>query len=96
MFKSFLVSRMLEYCNEHEGVKIVLPEEGTMLKFENYPRSENVPFVVYADFESYIKSLDTCEKILRGVTQNNTKNMNRLAFVVTLNVLMRRYINRRR
>ena len=50
-----------EYCNEHEAVKIKLPKAGTMLKFENYHRSEKVPFVVYADFESYIKLLDTCE-----------------------------------
>ena len=32
-----------------------------MLKVENYHRSENIPFVVYGDFESYIKALDTCE-----------------------------------
>ena len=37
-----------EYCTEHEGVKTDLPKEGTMLKFENYHRSEKVPFVVYA------------------------------------------------
>ena len=39
-----------EYCNEHEGVKIELPEKGTMLKFKNYHKSVKV----YADFESYI------------------------------------------
>ena len=35
-----------EYCNEHEAVKIELPEEGTMLKFNNYHKSEKAPFVV--------------------------------------------------
>ena len=32
-----------------------------MLKFENYHRSEKVLFIIYDDFESYIKPLDTCE-----------------------------------
>ena len=50
-----------EYCKEHESVKRELPEQGTMLKFENYYRSEKVSFVVYAYFESYIKPLDACE-----------------------------------
>ena len=50
-----------EYCNEYEGVKIELPEKGTMLKFKNYYKSEKVPFIVYADFESYIKPLHSCE-----------------------------------
>ena len=35
-----------EYSNEYEGVKIELPEKGTMLKFENYHRLEKVPFIV--------------------------------------------------
>ena len=32
-----------------------MPKKGTMLKFKNYNRLEKVPFIVYADFESYIK-----------------------------------------
>ena len=44
-----------EYCNEHEAVKIELSKEGTILKFENYHKSEKVSFVVYADFASYIR-----------------------------------------
>ena len=50
-----------EYCNEHKTVKIELPEKGTMLKFKNYHKSQKVPFIVYADFESYIKPLHSCE-----------------------------------
>ena len=50
-----------EYCNEYEGVKIELPKKGKMLKFENYHKSEKVPFIVYADIESYIKPLHSCD-----------------------------------
>ena len=50
-----------EYCSNHEAVKIIMPKKGTMLRFENYHRGEKVPFVIYADFESCIKSIDTCD-----------------------------------
>ena len=56
------LSRHQEYCNEYEAVKIVLPEEGTMLKFKNYHKSEKVPFIVYADFEAYIKPMQSCDQ----------------------------------
>ena len=38
-----------------------MPEEGTMLKFKNYLRSEKFPFIIYADFECFIKSIQTCD-----------------------------------
>ena len=50
-----------EYCSAHEAVKIEMPGEGTTLSFKNYNRSMRVPFIVYADFESFIKPIDTCE-----------------------------------
>ena len=49
-----------EYCNNHEAVRIVLHEPGTMLGFENYNRSMRHPLFVYADFESVIKPINTC------------------------------------
>ena len=54
-------NKHLEYCGNHEAVKINMPEKGTMLKFKNYHRGEKVPFVIYADFESCIKSIHTCD-----------------------------------
>ena len=50
-----------EYCSNHEAVKIIMPKKETMLRFKNYHRGEKVPFVIYADFESCIKSIDTCD-----------------------------------
>ena len=38
-----------------------MPEKGTILKFKNYRSSERVPFMIYADTESLIESLQTCE-----------------------------------
>ena len=55
------LDKHLEYCSTHEAVKIEMPGEGTILSFKNYNRSMRVPFIVYADFESFIKPIDTCE-----------------------------------
>ena len=51
----------LEYYKEYNEVKINMPKEGTILKFKNYDRKERVPFIVYADFECFIKPIQTCE-----------------------------------
>ena len=57
------LNKHLEYCSNHEAVKIEMPEKGKndILKFKNYCNSEKVSFVIYADTESLIKPLQTCE-----------------------------------
>ena len=54
------LSKHKEYCDGYEGVKIELPKKETMLKFKNYHRSEKVPFIVYANFECFIKPIQSC------------------------------------
>lgn len=49
------------YCNNHDAVRPELPAPGTTLSFKNYNRSMRVPFIVYADFEAFIKPIDTCQ-----------------------------------
>ena len=50
-----------EYCKSHEAIKIELPEEGSEISFENHNRSMRVPFIVYADFESFTPQLSTSQ-----------------------------------
>ena len=52
------LDKHLEYCSAHEAVKIEM--SGGTLSFKNWNRNMRVPFVVYADFESFIKPIDTC------------------------------------
>ena len=74
--KSFLCERCLnpflteeslnkhkEYCNTNECIKVVMPEKGKndIVKFKNYCNSEKVPFIIYADTESLIKPIQSCE-----------------------------------
>ena len=50
-----------EYCYNNECVKIVMPQQGTFLRFKNFLHSEKAPFAIYADFESLIKPMDNCD-----------------------------------
>jgi len=50
-----------QYCDNHDTVRPELPKPGTMFTFKNTNRSMRVPFVAYADFESFIKPVDTCQ-----------------------------------
>ena len=50
-----------EYCSENKCIKINMPPPDTFIKFKNFLHAERAPFVVYADFESMVKPLDTCE-----------------------------------
>src|SRR5688572_30071141 len=50
-----------EYCSQHNAQKIEVPEAGTKLRFTNYNRSMRHPFIVYADFEFFIKPIQTCQ-----------------------------------
>ena len=43
-----------EYCYDNESVKILMPQQGTFLRFKNFLHSEKAPFAIYADFESLI------------------------------------------
>ena len=50
-----------EYCGEKESIKINMPPPDSFIKFKNYLYSERAPFVIYADFESILKPLETCK-----------------------------------
>ena len=64
-FNSFKSSEALknhlEYCNINECIKINMPPEGASLKFNNFLHGERAPFAIYADFESIVKPLESCD-----------------------------------
>ena len=59
-----------DYCYENESVKILMPQQGTFLRFKNFLHSEKAPFAIYADFESLIKPMDNCDP---DPNKSNTK-----------------------
>jgi len=49
-----------EYCDNYDAVKLTLPEKGVVAVFKNHKHLMRVPIVVYADFESFTRPIDTC------------------------------------
>ena len=87
------LNKHLEYCRNHEAVKIEMPKKGNILKFENYYKGERLPFIIYADTESLIKAIQTWKQTLKKVIPKNIKSMNQLVFPIILSVLMIMYLN---
>jgi hypothetical protein len=50
-----------EYCSTNEAIKVEMPKEGSTLNFKHFFKSMRVPFVVYADFESFTQKLNTAQ-----------------------------------
>ena len=44
-----------------------MPKEESILKYNHGEKSMKIPFIIYADTESFLKKIDTCH--------NNTKNI---------------------
>ena len=42
-----------EVCLSNEAVKIEMPKKGSCIEFDKHTKKLKVPFVIYADFESY-------------------------------------------
>ena len=59
-----------EYGNDHVTVRVKLPEPGAALKFTNCNRTMIVSFIMFADFELFIKPIDTCPPNLKGSYTN--------------------------
>lgn len=59
-----LLDKHLELCGDNEAVRIKMPEEGTFLQFKNNHKRMDIPFVIYADFESIMRKLRTVQRNL--------------------------------
>ena len=53
-----------EVCLTNDSVKIEMPKKGSCIEFDKHAKKLKVPFVIYADFESYT------ERVLKGHTND--------------------------
>ena len=58
--KEELFQKHIEYCSSNESVVVKMPPKNSKLEFKNYFKKLPIPFVVYADFECFTKSIETC------------------------------------
>ena len=59
--KEELFKRHIEYCSANETVVVKMPKRKSKLEFRNYFKKLPIPFVVYADFECFTKSVESCK-----------------------------------
>ena len=50
-----------KHCTNEECVDLKMPKAGSEIFFKNIGRSERVPFIIYADTESLLKPISSCE-----------------------------------
>ena len=64
-FKHFPSEKSLkaheEHCNTDECIKINMPKKGSSIFFKELWKSQRVPFIIYADTESLLKPIQSCE-----------------------------------
>ena len=50
-----------EYCYAHKCVRIKMPEKGSQLFFKHFFKGQWVPFIIYADMESLLTPIQSCD-----------------------------------
>ena len=72
-----------EYCKSYEAIKIELPEERSKISFKNHNRSMRVPFIIYADFESFTPHCHHANQTLTRATPSTIRNTSLADFDTT-------------
>ena len=75
-----------EICQSNEFIE--MPKEGAFLKLENHIRSQKMPFVIYADFESLVEPISGCQTNPNECFTNQFQKLNLAGFVITSNALL--------
>ena len=69
-----------EYCYAHKCVKIKMPEKGSQLFFKNFYKGQWVPFIIYADMESLLTPIQSCDPSPLGSYTNKTQKHKPISF----------------
>ena len=57
MDKKDLLNEHEKYCENYNSADVKMPEKDSYLNFQNYKKMFPVPFVIYADFESFTQKI---------------------------------------
>ena len=58
--KEELLEKHITYCSNNQTVSVKMPKPKSYLNFKNYYKKLPIPFVVYADFECFTKTINSC------------------------------------
>ena len=69
-----------EYCYAHECVKIRMPEKGSQVYFKHFYKGQWVPFIIYADMESLLTPIQSCDPSPQSSYTNKTQKHKPISF----------------
>jgi len=71
-----VLDKHLTYCSKHGAQHLKFPMEGDgdIVKFDDFSKQMRVPFVIYCDFEAFVRKVDTC--LPDPSTSNTTTTVN--------------------
>lgn len=57
-----VLDKHLTYCSKHDAHHLKFPTkgDGDIIEFDDFQKQMRVPFVIYADFETFARKVDTC------------------------------------
>ena len=58
LFTEISRDKHFEYCKDNETVRIEMPKEGSLVKFQDGQNQFKFPFIMYADFESILEPIE--------------------------------------
>ena len=70
------------YCSSNgpQRVELPVPGENDILRFKDYEKTLKVPFVIYADFETINRKLDTCQSDPNQSSTSQTTKLEACSF----------------
>lgn len=77
------------------GIVTVLPEKGAVIEFKHFERKQNVPFVIYADFESLLEPNSDVSDSCNTSTLHHHKPAAFAYYIVCCDEDLNRYVSHR-
>ena len=69
-----------KHCTNEECVNLKMPNPGSTISFKNIERMGRVPFIIYADIESLLKPISSCEPSPEISSTNKTQMHEPISF----------------
>ena len=64
-FNAFYKKEVFEkhklYCSNLNPCRMIMPEEGSVVKFKNYQNINRHPFIIHVDFECIVEKIEGCD-----------------------------------
>ena len=79
-----ILEKHLESCENHDVVRVIIPEPGSSVEFKNKQYEEKSFFNVYADLECMLKTVENCDQDPEKSSTTKTQLHEPISFVYNI------------